>query len=381
MAKLVALALEGGPNFVDALQRVWARGDAVFPLDPRLPGNEASKIMAAVAPGAIIESDGEQRELDQGLPVEPGDALVIATSGTGGAPKGVIHTHHGILASAQATSSALQVDPTRDRWLACLPLAHIGGFSVVSRALLTDTPLDVHPGFRVETTVKSANRGTTLVSLVTRTLTKIDPALFRRILIGGAAPPPDRADNVVATYGMTETGSGIVYDRQPLDGVEIRIDDDQEICLRGPMLLRAYRQSPASSVGGSDPTGTDPKDPEGWFATGDLGQFGQNGELQVLGRRGEVIITGAEKVWPARVEPLLCRQPGVAEAMVVGRPHPEWGHQVVAIVVPVPSQKPSLEQVREAVKAELPVWYAPQSIELVAELPRTALGKIRRPQT
>lgn len=386
MPKLVALALDGGPAFVDALQRVWDRGDAVFPLDPRLPATEAKRVLSAMAPAAIIESDGEQRSLDGGQAIEPGDALVVATSGTTGLPKGVVHTHAGVCASAVATSAAIGVDPTEDRWLGCLPLAHIGGLSVVTRALLTDTPLDVHPRFDVSAVREAAATGTTLVSLVTRALTQLDTNLFRMIVIGGAAPPPDRPINVVATYGMTESGSGIVYERKPIDGVEIRIDDDDEIWLRGPMMLRTYRD------------GTDPKDANGWFRTGDLGMMtsafsnaaiddtalhsaaSDDEYLHVFGRRGDVIVTGAEKVWPARVEPLLNEQPGVAEAVVVGRPHPDWGHQVVAVIVPSTDQDPSLDQLRDAVRAQLPVWYAPQAIELVSALPKTALGKVRRDQ-
>ena len=377
MNQLVALALDGGPSFVDALQRVWANGDAAFPLDLRLPVQEAKRVLASVAPCAIIESDGEQRQLDGGKSVEPGDALVIATSGTTGEAKGVVHTHDSLLASATATSSALNVDPQHDRWLACLPLAHVGGLSVITRALLTDTPLLVHPRFDVDATIEAARSGCTLVSLVTRALSQIDAGLFRTVVIGGAAPPADRPSNVMATYGMTETGSGIVYDRYPLDGVEIRVDDAGEIWLRGAMLLRAYR-------GPLGQTDTDPKTSDGWFATGDLGrfeqdsQFEQSRQLQVFGRRGDVIVTGGEKVWPARVEPLLNRQPGVAEAMIVARPHPEWGDEVVAVVVAETSQDPSLAQLRSAVKAALPAWYAPRSIQIVDQLPRTASGKVKR---
>lgn len=377
MTELVALAQQAGPAFVESLQRVWEHGDAVFPLDTRLPLQEQQRVMAAMAPSAVIESDGQRRSLSGGHPLEPGDALVVATSGTTGLPKGVIHTHEGVRASAQATSGALGVDPTSDRWLCCLPVAHIGGLSVITRALLTETPLDVHARFDAEATIAAAASGTTLVSLVTRALTQVDPALFRTVVIGGAAPPPDRAANVIATYGMTETGSGVVYERRPIDGVEIRIDADQEIWLRGPMMLRAYRQAAGFDRASS---GVDPKDSDGWLPTGDLGSFGTDGELQVFGRRGDVIVTGAEKVWPARVEPLLNRQPGVGEAVIVGRPHAEWGHQVIAVIVAAKDQEPALDQLREAIKAELPAWYAPVAIEQVDALPKTALGKIRRDQ-
>lgn len=361
------LAMRGGPAYVEAIQRVWAAGDAIAPLDLRLTPDERARVLGALAPSAVIEDDGERRSLVGGTPVEPGDALVIATSGTTGTPKAVIHTHAGVEASARATSAFLGVDPSRDRWLACLPLAHIGGLSVILRSLVTGVPVEVHDGFHAEPVAAAVQRGATLVSLVTRALNQVDPAWFRYVVLGGAAPPPDRPANVIATYGLTETGSGVVYERQPLDGVELHIAPDGEIGIRGPMLLRAYRHDPH------------PFDPDGWFRTGDLGQWGDDGRLVVSGRRDDVIITGGEKVWPAPVEALLGGHPGVAEIALVGRPDADWGHRVVAVVVPRdPASPPSLAELRELVKASFAPWNAPREIELREALPRTALGKIRR---
>lgn len=391
MPRLVALALAGGPAYVDAVSKVWEAGDAIAPIDPRLPRSEAEQVMAALAPAAVIEADGEIRSLPGGLPVEDGDAAVVATSGTTGRPKGVIHTHEGVAASANATSVALSVDPAADKWLACLPLAHIGGLAVVMRSLVTGTPVEVHDQFNAAATLDAVARGATLVSLVTRALNQIPSDSFRAILLGGAAPPPDRPANVIATYGLTETGSGIVYERRPLDGVEIDIarrgalggppdsatdsatdgatDSEGEIRLRGPMLFRAYRHDP------------DPFDADGWFATGDLGHWGDDGRLVVDGRRGDVIVTGGEKVWPSRIEALLTRRDDVAEIALIGRPDSDWGHRVVAVVVPTdPSSPPTLDGLRAATKEAFPPWCAPHDLELRRDLPKTSLGKIRRDQ-
>jgi len=293
----------------------------------------------------------------------------MSTSGTTGQPKGVVLTHAAVKASAEATSRAVQANPSTDAWLACLPPAHIGGLSVITRALHTGTKLVTHRGFDAGAVTAAVDEGVTLVSLVTRALAEIDPALFRIVVIGGAAPPPDRPANVLATYGMTETGSGIVYERRPIDGVELRIDGNEQIHVRGPMLLRAYRTAEAD---------TDPMDGAGWFPTGDLGTFAEDGSLRVFGRSGEVIVTGGEKVWPERTEQLLSGIVGVREVAVTGRPHPEWGAELVALVVAEPGASIDLEQLREAVKSELPVWYAPRILSLVDALPRTGLGKIRR---
>lgn len=369
MAHVVALDLPAGPGFVDALQRVWDMGGAAFPLDQRLPVAERKRALATIAPTHLIGSDQELRSLDGGRHADDGDALVMATSGTTGHPKGVVLTHDAVAASARATSSIVGAEPATDTWLSCLPPAHIGGLSVITRALHTGTPLVVHERFEPEAVIAAARDGVTLVSLVTRALAEIDPALFRFVVIGGAAPPPDRPSNVLATYGMTETGSGIVYERRPIDGAELRIDAAEQIFVRGPMLLRSYRTATGDA---------DPKDANGWFPTGDLGTFNDDGSLRVFGRSGDVVVTGGEKVWPERAERRIAALDGVGEVAVAGRPHPEWGHELVALIVPTSGSSLSLAAVRDHVKAELPVWYAPRAMVIVDALPRTALGKVKR---
>jgi len=297
---------------------------------------------------------------------------VVATSGTKGDPKGVVLTHTAVDASARSTSSRLHVDTDRDRWLCCLPLAHIGGLSVVTRSLLTGTPLTVLEHFDSEEVEHHAWAGATLVSLVATALQRTDTSGFRSVLLGGAAPPEELAANVVTTYGMTETGSGVVYDGFPLEHVELRIGDGSfgllgEVLVRGPMLLRCYRD------------GSDPKLADGWLPTGDAGQVGADGSLAVFGRMAEVIVTGGEKVWPAPVEAILAGHPGIDQVAVWKRPDPEWGDRVVAWIVPRdPATPPSLDELRDLVGLTLGRWAAPRELTMVASLPRTASGKVRR---
>lgn len=388
MGRLVALRIPAGPGYLEAIERSWADGDAVAPLDDRLPPAEQERVLAALAPEIVVEADGTRTERSDGRPVADGDALVIATSGTSGAPKGVVHTHASVRASALATSAALAVDPERDRWLACLPVAHIGGLSVVLRSLVTQTPVEIHPRFDPAATIEALERGATLVSLVTRALNQVPAERFRTVLVGGAAAPAERAANVVATYGMTETGSGVVYEGPALgrpgpvliDGLELSIGEpvdgraaprqrgaDGEIHLRGPMLFRGYRDGPSPFTDG------------GWFPTDDLGRWDDDGRLVVEGRRGDVIVTGGEKVWPEPVERLLAERDDVAEVAVIGRPDPDWGHRVTAVVVPIDGgQAPPVEALRETVAGRVPVWAEPRAVEVVDALPRTSLGKIRR---
>jgi O-succinylbenzoic acid--CoA ligase len=337
MRRLLPVEAEPGPGFVAAVQRAWNAGDAVLPLDPRLPAPARQAVLAAA-------------RTDE--PVEDGDAVVVSTSGTTGEPRAVVLTHAAVAASAEATSARLAVDPAADTWLSALPLAHVGGLSVVLRSLLTGTPLTFDP-----------EAPATLVSLVATQLRRMDVTRFRAVVLGGAAAPDERPPNCVVTYGMTETGSGVVYDGVPLDGVEVR-SVDGELQVRGPMLLRCYRD------------GTDPKDGDGWLRTGDGGSV-EDGVVRVAGRLADVVVTGGEKVWPDPIERIVRRVPGVAEVAVAGRPDPEWGQRVVAWVVP-DGAPPDLEAVRDAVRAELPAYCAPKELVVVDALPRTALGKVRR---
>jgi len=343
----------------------------VLPVDPRLPEAATRRLLDVLRPSRIVSPDGVHARPD-GIPTEPDDALVVATSGTTGEPKGVVHTHASVEASARATSAGLGVDPRRDRWVACLPLAHIGGLSVITRSLVTGTPCTVLERFDPRAVEDEARRGATLVSLVATVLARTDVTGYRAVLLGGAAPPTELAANVVTTYGMTETGSGCVYDGRPLDGVELRIGDgvvgaEGEVLVRGPMLLRAYRD------------GGDPRIDDGWLPTGDAGRLRAGGTLEVFGRMAEVIVTGAEKVWPTQVEDVLATHPGIAEVAVWKRPDPVWGERVVAWVVAAPGvAAPELDELRELVAGQVARWAAPRQLVVVDSLPRTPGGKVRR---
>lgn len=363
MNRLVALDMPGDAKFVDAMKRIWDAGDALASIDQRLPTVARVTLLQELAPGAIIDASGTETKLAGGRPVEKGDALVIATSGSSGLSKGVVLTHGSIAASAAASNHRLGTTPN-DHWLACLPLSHVGGFSVVTRALQAQCQLTIHPSFDASLVEASARSGVTMTSLVATALGRIDAALFRKILLGGSAAPERTPNNVVTTYGLTETGSGIVYDGLPLDGVEIRLSSDGEIQVKAPMLFRCYRD------------GTQPIDKDGWFRTGDIGEFATDGRLVVHGRRDDLIITGGENVWPQHVEAALGRHPRIREVMVRGVPNPTWGHQVVAWVTTLDGNAMTLEEVREWVKDSLPAYCAPKVIHFMTALPRTTSGKI-----
>lgn len=355
---------------MELLERTWEDGDALCPLDPRLPLPALRRLVESVRPAVVIDAAGNATKQDHSMPTEPGDALVVATSGTTGSPKGVVLTLDAVRASALATSNRLGVDPARDHWLACLPLAHIGGLSVVTRALLTSTPLSVHDGFDAAAVEEASRRGATLVSLVATALGRLDASGFRVVLLGGSAPPQVRAENVVTTYGSTETGSGVVYDGVALEGVEIK-EVEGELWVRAPMLGRCYRSRDGESA---------LVDPDGWLHTGDAGSVDTvTGRISVIGRMGDVVVSGGEKIWPEAVELVLRRHPKVGDVAIAGRPDSTWGNRVVAFVVPSDTRHPpTLDELRDWARLELPAYCAPRELVVVAQLPRTPLGKLRR---
>jgi O-succinylbenzoic acid--CoA ligase len=197
---------------------------------------------------------------------------------------------------------------------------------------------------------------------VPTTLQRIDPSVFNTILLGGAAAPPNLPDNVVTTYGMTETFGGIAYNGYPLDGVEVRTMNER-IELKSPSLFRTYRGQDAER-----PTGD-------WYKTGDSGAFSNN-QIRVFGRKDDMIITGGENVWPLAVEKVVATLPGVEQVVVGGIEDEQWGQRVVAWIVSSRDVAPTLDNIREHVRTQLPSFCAPTELRVVNEIPMTSLGKV-----
>ncbi|NYI93997.1 O-succinylbenzoic acid--CoA ligase [Streptomonospora nanhaiensis] len=362
----------------DALE---GTGPALLPIDPDTPRPRLEHILATMRPAALHTPEGTTALADPAGTAED-VAVAIATSGSTGAPKGVELTAGALTASVHASLSRIGARPA-DPWLCLLPPAHISGLLVLVRALVTGArPL--HQRFDPATVLATARRHRPHVSLVPTQLHRLlaagaDLSAFNTILLGGAAAPEHllaaaraAGGTVVTTYGMSETCGGCVYDGLPLDGVRARLDDDGRILLAGPALFSGYRLDPAATAAH---TRTD-SDGTRWFATSDLGVFDAEGRLRVRGRADDVINTGGHKVVAGEVAALLARLDSVGEAVVVGRPDPEWGQRVTAVVVPAdPAAPPSLADLRDWVRRHLPAYAAPRELDLRAALPLLASGK------
>jgi o-succinylbenzoate---CoA ligase len=229
---LVAIVLPR-PAAARAVVAAWEAGEAVLPLDPDAPAAELKGALAAAGPTHLLDGSGRRR-LAGGEPAEAGLAAVVATSGTGDAPKLVELGADAVGWSAAATSAALGAGPG-DRWLCCLPVHRVAGLAVVARAWHTGLPVEVHERFDPGAVRAAAGRAT-LVSLVPAMLARLlatgdEAARFRRVLLGGQPIPADLAGEagrrgvaLVQTYGLTETFGGVVHDGHPLDGVDLQVE-------------------------------------------------------------------------------------------------------------------------------------------------------------
>jgi O-succinylbenzoic acid--CoA ligase len=375
---LAAVAMPPGAPWLPVLRHARDVGAAILPIDYRLSLTERAALVETAQPSVIADEDGVRRA--DGVPIDPAIALVIATSGTSGHARLAELPSMAVEAAVLASADAIDARP-EDRWLSCLPVAHIGGLLVLERHLLLGAPVTFRR--RVSRSVIARLGDARFTSLVPTQLTRLldggaDLGRFRAILVGGSGVDDELAHRVaeagvrmVATYGMTETCGGVVYAGRPLAGVEVRVARWGELLVRGPTLMRGYRLDPAASV--------EVFEPGGWLRTGDGGEVDDDRTVRVLGRLAGVIVSGGEKIWPAEVEAALSSHPDVAAVLVSGSSDREWGQRVVARVVPRrPASPPTLESLRDHAADTIARHKLPRELIIVERLDRTSLGKIRR---
>jgi O-succinylbenzoic acid--CoA ligase len=376
----VVAAIASGNALADAVRRCWDGGRAILPINPAFTPREIETLLAQLRPTHVAYGSDVAEPHPEGLPAPADTAAIVVTSGTEGAPKGVELTRDGMDVMGRGYSAGLDAGPS-DRWLACLPLHHVASLGALARAYVTGVPYTVHDSLDLERVARSPREeGTTIVSLVPTVMKRLLDAgaplhEYRRVITGGAPCPPalrSRADEagvtVVDAYGLSETWGGFALDGAPIEGAEVRLADrDDEITVRGPMVMRGYRLDPVRTAGAFDD--------DGWFHTGDVGTI-EGGRVRVIDRLKDVVITGGVNVSPTEVEAVLSRHPDVADACVVGMPDDEWGEIVMAFIVPRAGvSAPSLDELRAFGRSALSGAKLPRATRVVDAIPRTASGK------
>jgi len=324
-------------------------------------------------------------------------AVVVQTSGSTDAPKRVMLSANALLASAAASTGALGGP---GQWLLALPAHYVAGVQVLVRSIAAETtPVMLPPGsFDPITFTDYADTLTEplrFTSLVPAQLSRLFDAAqenprvlatlrrFTGILVGGQAVPPelvaraeDLAVTVVRTYGSSETSGGCIYNGLPIGNTKVRVDDAGELQLSGGVLAEGYLGNPVLTAERFiDVHG------ERWYRTGDLGHVDPgSGEVRVLGRADNVIISGGEKVSLDAVERVVRSLPGFADAVAVGVDDATWG-TVPIVVIGQSARQPAVDEngvlahVREVVAAALGKAARPSRIVIVPEIPLLASGK------
>lgn len=387
-------------------------GAAFVPIHPRLTEAEEQVILDDVCPdvrlaGQHIERTGAARSSpnEDDVPV-----AIVYTSGTTGRPKGAVLSRSSFVASARASEKNLGWTPT-DRWLVCMPLAHVGGLSILTRCLSARRAIVLEPHFEPESVLRAIRRdAATQISVVPTMLHALleadrdgDLRRLRFLLVGGAAASPalleraaERGLLAITTYGLTEGCSQVTCQelRAPgttepgsgrvLPGLQLRIARAQgglaephevgSIEIRGPNVMRGYWAGP-------DKPAAMPLTADGWFATGDLGALDESGRLFVHARRTDLIVTGGENVYPAEVEQAFERCAGVQDAVVFGVPNERWGQVVaVALALSGPHERAD-EQARLAlaeVASRLAPHKRPRFFAIFPAFSRNVTGKVHR---
>jgi len=298
---------------------------------------------------------------------EDPDPLLVETSGSTGQPKRVVLSRSAMRASADATHARLGGP---GQWVLRLPPTYVAGLQVLFRSVRAGTrPVE-------EASAMTGERRYLAVvpTQLTRMLASGPDEIrgFDAVLVGGARLDPrlraraeDHGVRVVATYGMSETCGGCVYDGVPLDGVRVAVGDEGRVRIGGPVLFDGYDGAPDLTAQAKV---------DGWFVTADLGRLRADGRLEVLGRVDDVVVSGGLNVPAPVVADRLREHPRVREAEVVGVPDDEWGQQVVAVV----AGEAGLAELRDWVGERHPRAWAPRRVVPVPALPLLSNGKVDR---
>jgi long-chain acyl-CoA synthetase len=402
----VALLLPNGWGFAAALWGALKLGATVAPLNPLLSTGERDRILAHLEPALIVDEVREEEAVwDSVDGVAP--ALILYTSGSTGRPKGAVLSHSALRAANECWAGPVMRLTPQDVVLAALPLAHSFGLNGALLApLLAGATVAILERFAPEETLRAiaCHQVTVLPAVATmfqRMLELPELSTARcsslRLAVSGAAPCPwelahawrrRTAVRIVRGYGMTELFRPISYLAsdatdlpdavgRPVPGVEARVVGPEGKVLAAGEAGELWIRTPAAMDGylrAEEETRAVMQD--GWFNTGDLARISPEGFVSVVGRKKDLILRGGYSVVPAEVEAALLDHPAVAEAAVVGTPHPELGEDVAAFVTLRPGARADADELVAFCRERLATFKYPRRVSLMAELPKSATGKI-----
>jgi len=436
----VAVQVDKTPEALLTYLGVVRMGAVFLPLNPAYRADEVGYFLADAEPALAIgrpesadwfdtaardagvhrtlhlDADGRgswRDAVDAASPESPGPcsagaddlATLVYTSGTTGRSKGAMLTHRNLVSNALALQ---QIWGFRrdDVLIHALPIFHVHGLYVATHtAMLTGIPMIFHRQFDAAAVLASLPDATVFMgvpTMYTRLLAQpgLDEDVCRhmRLFVSGSAPllPETFAGfrertghTILERYGMTETGMNTSNPYAgtrkpgtvglPLPGVEIRVvsgghalpaGEVGDVQVRGPNVLRGYWRRPDKNA--------EEISPEGWFATGDVGVFDEDGYLELVGRSKDLVISGGFNVYPKEIELLLDELPGVIESAVIGVPHPDFGEAVTAVLTVEPQTTIDGDAVIADLKQRLASFKVPKAIHVVDELPRNAMGKVQK---
>lgn len=407
---------------------LWA-GAVHVPLNPGFTADERSFFVEDSLPSVVVVDpahatdptwltlapDGSGSVRDRSEEISPliapvsrhnGDlAAILYTSGTTGRPKGAALTHESLRANARSLHGAWHFSAA-DRLVHGLPIFHVHGlFVALHCAMLSAIPVRFHRRFDADAVIDDLADATVFMGVPThyRRLCandRLTPEVCAsmRLFTCGSAPLSEAAfddftarsgHRICERYGMSETGITISnpYDGDriagsigyALPGVETRIVDEDGhevgpdtvgiVAIRSRQIMREYWGRP-------DATAT-AFTADGWFITGDVGAMAADGRITLQGRASDMIISGGENVYPKEIELVLDEIPGIMESAVIGVPEPDFGEQVLAVLVCTEDQVDQAT-IQPALDASLARFKHPRRYEYVDELPRNAMGKVQK---
>ena len=403
----VAIAIPNDPRFAIAVLATLMLGATAVPLNPLLAPRERGEILADLNPSALLEGVPSD-EGDWSAPVETGaPAIVLYTSGTTGRAKGAMLSHDGVAWAVRSWAEPVMALRESDVVLAVLPLAHSYGlFGAFLAPLLTGATVALLDRFTPEAALAAVARHGVTVFPGVATMFKrlletptLAPASVQtlRVALSGAAPCPwelaqewrqRTGIRILRGYGMTELFRPISYLAddprdvpdsigRPVPGVDVTIVDDDGRARPAGQVGELWIRTPGAMTGYLDAEVTTREVLEdGWFKTGDLATLTDDGFVCIVGRKKELILRGGYSVFPQEVERALGAHPAVAEAAIIGVPHPELGEEVAAVVALRAGATATADELIAYCRDRLAGYKYPRSVAFVDRLPRGSTGKV-----